>query len=133
MKDMCGDMLLLRTIVSIVRRKLGDEADNPHLHLHRAPRRLPDADGRDAKTRRGRYRAESRGTGPPRRAAPYVPLPCHAPISGARASQPPSHISKTVLSIVTIGPPDTAFAVHLSPPNCTESRIVTTLRFVRDL
>ena len=62
-KDMCGDMLLMRTIVSIVRRKLGDEADNPHLHLHRAPRRLPDADGRDAETRRGRGRAQSRGWG----------------------------------------------------------------------
>ena len=33
----------MRTVVKKLRRKLGDVADNPHLHLHRGPRRLPDA------------------------------------------------------------------------------------------
>ena len=42
-----GDVRPMRTIVSKLRRKLGDDADNPHLHLHRASRRLPDAKGGD--------------------------------------------------------------------------------------
>ena len=43
-----GDAGLVRTVVQRLRRKLGDDADNPVLHIHRAPRRLPDAQGRDA-------------------------------------------------------------------------------------
>ena len=43
-----GDVRPMRTIVSKLRRKLGDDADNPTLHLHRASRRLPDAQGGDA-------------------------------------------------------------------------------------
>ena len=39
----------MRTIVSKLRRKLGDNAGQPHLHLHRASRRLPDAQGRDGR------------------------------------------------------------------------------------
>ena len=40
----------VRTAVKNLRRKLGDDADSPHLHLQRASRRLPDAQGRDAGT-----------------------------------------------------------------------------------
>ena len=37
----------MRTAISIIRRKLGDYAENPTLHPHRAPCRLPDAKGED--------------------------------------------------------------------------------------
>jgi hypothetical protein len=40
------------TVVKNLRRKLSDDADNPNLHLHRASRWLPDAEGGDAGARR---------------------------------------------------------------------------------
>ena len=40
-----GSVRPMHTMVSKLRRKLGDDAGRPHLHLHRAPRRLPYAQG----------------------------------------------------------------------------------------
>ena len=43
-----GDIHPMRTIVKKLRRKLGRRREQRHLHLHRAPRWLPDAEGGDA-------------------------------------------------------------------------------------
>ena len=99
-----GDVRPMRTIVSKLRRKLGDDADNPILSsqslasVTRCPR------GR-RRTRRRRDSAESRGRGCGD--APCVCPPCHATMPGSTASvdlQSPSHISKMVLSTIKIGP-----------------------------
>ena len=37
-----GDSRLVRAFVKKLRRKLRDDADQPHLHIHRASRRLSD-------------------------------------------------------------------------------------------
>ena len=43
-----GDVRPMYTVTSSLLRKLGDDSGQPHLHLHRASRRLPDAEGRGA-------------------------------------------------------------------------------------
>ena len=40
-----GEPWLVRDMVRRLRRKLGDDADTPQVHIHRTPRRLPDAHG----------------------------------------------------------------------------------------
>ena len=42
-----GNLRPTRMMVSKLRRKLGDKYQRPHLHLHRASHRLPDAQGQD--------------------------------------------------------------------------------------
>ena len=41
-----GERGSVRTYVKRLRRKLGEDADSPEVHLRRAPRRLPHAEGR---------------------------------------------------------------------------------------
>ena len=48
-----GDFRRVRTAAKQLRRKLGDDANNPHLHPQRTPRRLPDGEGRGAGRRDG--------------------------------------------------------------------------------
>ena len=40
-----ADPTPMRTAISSLRRKLGNDPGGPHLHIHPAPRRLPDAQG----------------------------------------------------------------------------------------
>ena len=93
----------MRTIVSKLRRKLGDDADNPILSSQSLASATGCPSGR-RRIRRRRDSAESRGRG--YGDAPCVCPPCHATIPGSTASvdlQSPSHISKMVLSTVKIG------------------------------
>ena len=55
-KDKPADSGPVRAIVKRLRRKLGDDADNPNLHLHQAGRRLLDGGGRAIGGRRRRQK-----------------------------------------------------------------------------
>ena len=102
--DYFGESQRVRTVAKQLRHQLGDDADHPAYIPHRAPLRLPDgAEGR-GRNRETESSDSSVWAEPRRRRRPSGLAIIVGWWALGEPHRAPSHISKTVLSTVKIGP-----------------------------